>query len=136
MEGECPTLKYIYLFFSIMNGKVNPSKTNGPITYIPVNWFTLQINWMVSIWWEHFLLMDKPKTFTRKHKFQGCSEGTSSVAFEVLRINCKIDFINLFIFNCLTLNINLLIFNCSTSNFCFPKTISFASRRERKHKKK
>ena len=43
----------------------------------------------------------------------------------------QIDFINLFIFNCLTSNINLFIFNCLTSNVCFPKNISFASRRER-----
>ena len=52
---------------------------------------------------------------------QGRSESTSSVAFEVLIINCHIEFINLFIFNCLTSNINLFIFNCPTSNFCFPK---------------
>ena len=74
---------------------------------------------------------------------QGRSEGTSSVAFEVLIIKSEIDFINLFIFNCLTSNINLFIFscltsninlfnfNCLTSNFCFPKNIFFASRRER-----
>ena len=31
---------------------------------------------------------------------QGCREGTSIVAFEVLIINCQIYFINLFIFNC------------------------------------
>ena len=74
---------------------------------------------------------------------QGCSEGTSSVAFEVLIIKSKIDFINLFIFNCLTSNINLFIFNCLasninlfnfnclTSNFCFLKDIFFASTRER-----
>ena len=35
------------------------------------------------------------------------SEGTSSVAFEVLILNCKIYFINLFIFNSLMPNINL-----------------------------
>ena len=34
--------------------------------------------------------------------YQGRSEGTSSVAFEVLKIKSEIDFINLFIFNCLT----------------------------------
>ena len=77
------------------------------------------------------------------NSLQGCSEGNSSVAFEVLVINCEIDFINLFIFNCLTSNINLFIFNCLTSDinlfnfncltssFCFLKNISFASRRER-----
>ena len=71
------------------------------------------------------------------------SEGTSSVAFEVLIINCEIYFINLFIFNYLTSNINLFIFkclisninlfnfNCFTSNICFPKNTSFANRRER-----
>ena len=59
------------------------------------------------------------------------SEGTSSVAFEVLIINCHIEYINLFIFNCLTSNIKLLIFNCLMSNFCFPKNMSFTSRRER-----
>ena len=74
---------------------------------------------------------------------QGRSEGDSSVAFEVLIIKSEIDFIDLFIFNCLTSNINLFIFNyltsnidlfnfnCLTSNFCFPKNIFFASRRER-----
>ena len=36
-------------------------------------------------------------------------EGTSSVAFEVLIINCEIDFMNLFIFSCLTSHVNLFI---------------------------
>ena len=68
--------------------------------------------------------------------WQGHSKGTSSVALEVLIMNCLIGFINFFIFNCLTtLNINLFIFNCLTSNFSFPKIISFAGRRERKNKK-
>ena len=62
---------------------------------------------------------------------QGSREGTSIVAFKVLITNYQIDFINLFIFNCLTLNINLFIFNCLTSNFCFPKNTSFANRRKR-----
>ena len=56
------------------------------------------------------------------HLRQRRSEGTSSVAFEVVIMNRQIDFINLFIFNCLTLNINLLIFNCLTSKFCSQKT--------------
>ena len=71
------------------------------------------------------------------------SEGTSSVAFEVLTINSEIDFINLFIFdclrsninlfifNCLTSNINLFNFNCLTSNVCFSENTSFANRRKR-----
>ena len=42
--------------------------------------------------------------------FQGRREGASSVAFEVLIINCQIYLINLFIFNCLTLYVNLSIF--------------------------
>ena len=32
---------------------------------------------------------------------QGCSEGTSSVTFEVLIISCHTEFTNLVIFNCL-----------------------------------
>ena len=74
---------------------------------------------------------------------QGRREGNSSVAFEVLIMNCEIDFmnlfifnylqsnINLFIFNCLALMINLFIFHCLTSNFCFPKNKYFAGRKER-----
>ena len=62
---------------------------------------------------------------------QGYSKCTSNIAFEVLIINCQIDFINVFIFNPLTSNINLFNFNYLTSNFCFPKSISFANRRER-----
>ena len=38
--------------------------------------------------------------------FTGHSESISSVAFKALIINCQIDFINLFMFNCLTSNIN------------------------------
>ena len=49
----------------------------------------------------------------------GRCEGTSSVAFEVLIIKSEIDFMNMFIFNCLM------------SNFCFPKNMFFASKRER-----
>ena len=64
-------------------------------------------------------------------KLLGRSEGTSSVAFEVLIIKSEINFINLFIFNCLTSNVNFFNFNCLASNFCFPKNIFFASRRER-----
>ena len=91
--------------------------------------------------WKKEIFHMKSRTWWSNR--QGCSEGSSSVAFEVLIIKSKIDFINLFIFNCLTSNINLLIFNCLTSNinlfnfncltsnFCFPKNIFFTSRRER-----
>ena len=48
---------------------------------------------------------------TKKISFQGRSEGTSSVTFEVLIFNWQIYFVYLFIFNCLTLNINLFIIN-------------------------
>ena len=41
---------------------------------------------------------------------QACSEGTSSVAFEVIIINSQISFMNSFIFNSLTLHIKLFIF--------------------------
>ena len=56
---------------------------------------------------------------------QGRSEGTSSVAFEVLIINCQIYFINLFIFNCLTLNIKLFIFQLFDVKFLFSKNHLF-----------
>ena len=74
---------------------------------------------------------------------QGRRDGTSIVTFELLIMNCEIDFINLFIFNylasninllvfnCLALNINLFIFNCLTSSSCILKNLSFTSRRER-----
>ena len=55
------------------------------------------------------------------HYYQGRSESTSSAAFEILIINCRIEFINLLIFNRLTSNINLFIFNCLTSNLLFCK---------------
>ena len=53
---------------------------------------------------------------------QGRSDGIISI--------CLMNFVNLFI-NFLTSNLKSLIFNCLTSAFCFPKNISFASRRER-----
>ena len=40
---------------------------------------------------------------------QGRSEGTPSVAFEILIINCQTCFIKLIIFNCLILNVKLFI---------------------------
>ena len=52
-------------------------------------------------------------------------EGTSSVAFEVLIINCQIYFINLFIFNCLTLNIKLFIFKLFDVKFLFSQNHVF-----------
>ena len=62
---------------------------------------------------------------------QGRSEGTSSVAFEVLIINCQIYFINSFIFNCLTLNIKLFIFKLFDVKSLFSENHVFANRRER-----
>ena len=49
----------------------------------------------------------------------GRSEGTSSVSFGVLIINCYIYFINSFIFNCLTLNLKLFIFKLFDVKFLF-----------------
>ena len=63
--------------------------------------------------------------------FQGRSEGASSVAFEVLIINCQICFINSFIFNCLTLNIKLFIFKVFEVKFLFSENHVF-----RKQKRK
>ena len=56
---------------------------------------------------------------------QGRSEGTSSVAFEILIINCQIYFINLFILNCLTLNIKLFIFKLFDVKFLFSENHVF-----------
>ena len=60
-----------------------------------------------------------PLSLSFPYGSQERSESTSSVAFEVLIINCEIDFINLFVFNCLT------------SNFCFPENTTLANRRKR-----
>ena len=60
-----------------------------------------------------------------KSNLQQRSEGTSSVAFEVLIINCKIYFIYLFIFNCLTLNIKLFIFKLFDVKFLFSENHVF-----------
>ena len=56
---------------------------------------------------------------------QGRSEGTSSVALDVLIINCKICFINLFIFNCLTFDIKLFIFKFFNVKFLFSENHVF-----------
>ena len=56
---------------------------------------------------------------------QGRSEGISSVAFELLIINCQIYFINSFIFNCLTLNIKLFIFKFFDVKFLFSENHVF-----------
>ena len=53
-------------------------------------------------------------------------EGTSSVALEVLIINCQIYFINPFIFNCLTLNIKLFIFKLFDVKFLFSENHVFS----------
>ena len=56
---------------------------------------------------------------------QGRSEGTSSVAFEVLIISCQISFITLFIFNSFQLNIKLLIFKLFDVKFLFTDNYVF-----------
>ena len=82
--------------------------------------------------WKSFFLKDVSKTQFVKiivYKLfflcQGRSEGTSSVAFEVLIINCQIYFINSFIFNCLTLNIKLFIFKLFDVKFLFSENHVF-----------
>ena len=64
---------------------------------------------------DYFVLLQKRDRLT----CEGRSEGTSSVAFEVLIINCQIYYINSLIFNCLTLNIKLFIFKLSDVKFLF-----------------
>ena len=60
-----------------------------------------------------------------KHTVQGRSEGTSSVAFEVLIMNCQIYFVSSFIFNYLTLNIKLFIFKLFDVKFLFSENHVF-----------
>ena len=62
---------------------------------------------------------------------QGRSEGTSSVEFEILIINCQTYFTNLFIFNCLTSNMELFIFKLFDVKFLVSKNHVF-----RKQKRK
>ena len=57
---------------------------------------------------------------------KGHSEGTSSVAFEVLIMNCQIYFLNLFIFNCLILNITLFMFSLFEVKFLFSEIHIFS----------
>ena len=68
-------------------------------------------------------------------KIDGCAnkgrtEGTSSVAFEVLIINCQIYFINSFIFNCLALNIKLFIFKLLDVKFLFSENYVFRKQKK------
>ena len=42
----------------ILSFLVNPLTTNVHIIQKPVSWFAEQINWLVSIWWEHWSLKD------------------------------------------------------------------------------
>ena len=63
--------------------------------------------------------------FLKNLFFQGCSECSSSVAFEVLIINCQIYFINSLIFNCLTSNIKFYIFELFDVKFLFSKNPVF-----------
>ena len=37
--------------------QINPLNASVALIYKPVNWFTQQINWLVSIWGQHFHLM-------------------------------------------------------------------------------
>ena len=64
---------------------------------------------------------------------QGSREGTSSVTFEVLLINCQIYFINNLykssIFNCLTLNIKLFIFKLFDVKFLFSENHVFCKQK-------
>ena len=61
---------------------------------------------------------------------QGHSKGTSSVALEVLTINCQIYFINLLLFNCLTLDIKLFIFKLFDVKFLFSENHAFCKQKK------
>ena len=61
--------------------------------------------------------------------FLGGSKGTSSVAFEVLIINCQTYFINLFIFKCLTINMKVFIFKMFDVKFLFSENHVFREKK-------
>ena len=88
-------------------------------TYIYLNHFGK----LMSLWGD--CLATYWPTFLK----QGQSEGTSSVAFEVLIINCQIYFKNSLIFICLTLNIKLLIFKLFGVKFLFSEKHVFRTQK-------
>ena len=90
---------------------------------------SLSLEKMYGYFWVYFLFLRNMQLILSI--FQGRSEGASSVAFEVLIINCQICFINSFIFNCLTLNIKLFIFKVFEVKFLFSENHVF-----RKQKRK
>ena len=104
-------------FFDALSSARNLEKTNAEyelmLHFAPGLYLWLQINYANDL----------------KH---GRSNGTKSVAFQVLIINYQKEFQNLFIFNYLTSNIHFFIFNFLKSNFSFSKRSFFASKRERR----
>ena len=48
---KCENLPYSELATT----SINPLTANVPIIQKPLRWFAEQINWLVSIWWEHWL---------------------------------------------------------------------------------
>ena len=118
------------------------NRFTGLLFIFPLSNVYFNIILLMCLFFEKTLVSDKILIFSSNFLFwrpktikicvsrsiqatQGRSEGTSSVAFEVLIINCQIYFINLFIFNCLKLNIKLFIFKLFDVKFLFSENHVF-----------
>ena len=50
-------VKYWIQGFPVEPNDLNPINVSDALIYKPVNWFAMQINWLVSIWGQHWCLM-------------------------------------------------------------------------------
>ena len=99
---------------------MNPLTTNISIIQKAVSWFALQINWLVSIWWEHRSLkgrwcddMNRYKGYEQSILCKYCSGKISFTKLNIFRAKMK---------NSLTLQLLLQIYWM----FVFPCSRPFA----------
>ena len=59
------------IYQKFLSNTINPLTTNVPHHIIPVNWFPMQINWLVSIRWGT-LVVNGLKSFLCYHAFFWC----------------------------------------------------------------
>ena len=102
---------------------MNPLTTNISIIQKAVSWFALQINWLVSIWWEHRSLkgrwcddMNRCKGYEQSILCKYCSGKISFTKLNIFRAKMK---------NSLTLQLLLqiywvFVFPCSWPFACPP----------------
>ena len=108
---------YTFLAFSVLHCSTVFALI---IFLVPFHPYILYQNFVRS----HFEFFSAILKFVQQ-RIKRRGKGTSSVAFEVLIINCQIYFINLFIFNCLKLNVKLLIFKLPDVKFLFSENHYF-----------